>query len=686
MAFIPVLSFLLLLVFGSVDSWAACQSFFTSRLSFSPPACTSTGSGICSNSFSVSSGCGGCPSFNVRSGGGTSYCVPTGVIQSKDCSYWGDARAVGSVGFISCDSKCEADSVSCAFSGGIWRPDKCECLDMTDTVYNCINWSTSNIYGEPNIAHIQECVGGECRRKTTLNGTCQDWGFCPDGVQSCEIDKDSLGRTPCRRSGAETTSNNVCVYQCVNGQSLRCRPTSTQYVAGAIYVGTCPERPPVSCDPARSSSSVASSSNSNSSDSHSSSSGGSSSSVCIGDACGDNSSSSNTPPPNSSGSSDRDYMPILIAIHDTLVNANDQRRKIVEWGLGPSVQNIDDNTFSNFYETKQINNKLTTFQQNGFNIGGGARKSIDTTAELLGDINDFLRSDSLIFTAHDTSYNPLLRDIKTAIEEQTDSVGGIKPTLKEWFDKYYGDSVQSNGYVGKKLAQITDALESKRDSSLNADCNGYYGCIAVYKDLAYCKRSWGVSGPDCNSSGTPFDNIWNIEADILSTLVDAMWGDDSTELPSVPPLDTAPLPRTPAEDTARKYIKDANDSIDLPSIRRTLDSMRARLDSVKTRKDSVKIDVDSTMMDSSEAARYVQNILFPSGTGTDCFLCHADLGTFGGLAPEGLSIHIDFSDFGGYNWCDLIRAIIKVMTLVICVSLTLGSWAAAFGYSPKNDA
>lgn len=682
MAFIPVLSFLLLLAFGSVDSWAVCTKYN----SYFYDNSANTMNGTCA-AGSITAPAGAC-----NNGSSVTYnysCYNDGPpymsgFKFTFCQSWGQ---FGYYDYYRCGSKCEADSLDCAFSGGIWRPDKCQCLDMTDTIYNCINWSTnSSIYGEPNIALIQVCVGGECHRKTTLNGTCQDWGFCPDGVQSCEIDKDSLGRTPCRRSGAETTSNNVCVYQCVNGQSLRCRPTSTQYVAGAIYVGTCPERPPVSCDPARSSSSVVSSSNSTSSDSHNSSSSGgaSSSSACIGDACVDNSSSSNTPP-NSSNSSDRDYMPILIAIHDTLVNANDQRRKIVEWGLGPSVQNIDDNTFSNFYETKQINNKLTTFQQNGFNIGGGARNSIDTTAMILGDINDFLHSDSLIFTDHDTSYNPLLRDIKTAIEEQTDSVGGIKPTLKDWFDKYYGDSVQSNGYVGKKLAQITDALESKRDSSLNADCNGYYGCIAVYKDLAYCKRVWGVSGPDCNNSGTPFDNIWNIEADILSTLVDAVWGDDSTELPSVPPLDTTPLPRTPAEDSARKYIKDANDSIDLPSIRRTLDSMRARLDSVKTRKDSVKIDVDSTMLDSSEAARYVQNILLPSGTGTDCFVCHADLGTLGGLAPDGLSIHIDFSSFGGYNWCDLARAIIKVMTLVICVSLTLGSWAAAFGYNPKND-
>lgn len=684
MAFIPVLSFLILLVFGSVDSWAACtkyNSYFYDNSTNQMGGTCAAGSitapaGACNNGSSVT--------YNYSCyNNGPPYMSG---FKFTHCQSWGQ---FGYYDYYRCGSKCEADSLNCSLTGGIWRPDRCECLDMTDTIYNCINWSTGNIYSSgSDLAIIQACVGGECRNTTTLNGSCQDWGFCPDGVQRCEIPKDSLGRKPCRRAGAETTSSSVCYYQCANGRNLRCRPTSTQYVAGAIYVGVCPERPPESCDPSPSSSSVSPLSSSSAGGGGSSSSGGGgSSSSCIGDACGDGSSSSTSWPPPSSSGGNADYMPILVAIHDTLHHANEQREILEHFSVQalPSVQEIEGNTFNMWREAYKIRNELSTFAERSLPMSDHVSKRVDSATTLLTDIRDYLRYDTTLQDGHDTSYNPLLRDIMSAIEEQTDSVGDIKPTLKEWFDKYYGDSVQSNGYVGQKLSQITNALESKRDSSLNANCNGYYGCIAVYKDLAYCKRSWGVSGPDCNNSGTPFDNIWNMEANILSTLIDAVWGDDSTELAPVPPLDTAPLPRTPAEDTARKYIKDANDSIDLPSIRRTLDSMRARLDSIKTRKDSVKIDVDSTMMDSSEAARYVQNILLPSGTGTDCFVCHADLGTFGGLAPEGLSIHIDFSNFGGYNWCDLLRAIIKVMTLVICVSLTLGSWAAAFGYSLKND-
>lgn len=683
MAFVPVLSFVLLLLFGSVNTWAGCRQTSTNYL---------TGRGSCNVGRGLGSMCAGTLTFNIGCsaqcdvvaafGDGSGHCVATGVTQ-VNCHYWGTNNGYAFVGqFKVCDTQRDADSLKCEQDLlKYWDSAAGECKDFVpDTSYFCENAGVQDAWtgGYPMRANIVTCIDGDCNTTSSLSGSCQDWGFCPDGVTSCEVSKDSTGRRPCARSGSGTTSTTVCYYQCVDGRQLRCRPTSTQYVAGSIYVGTCPDRPPESCDPAPnfSSSSVASSSGSGNSS---------------GSGSGGSSGSGSPWPPSSSGSGSGDgqnYWPILIALHDTLHTANVQRGALEDYAaqISPVVESIESNTFNTWRTDNQINNRLLSLQENGVKIEKSSKKSIDSSVTLLDEINRYLRHDSLVVYSHDTSYNPLLRDIRTAIEEQTDSVGNIKPTLKEWFDKYYGDSVQSNGYVGQKLTQITNSLESKRDSALNADCNGYNGCLAVYKDLAYCKRVWGVSVTDCNVAGTPFDNIWNVESDILSTLIDAVWGDDSTELAPVAPVDTAPLPRTPAEDSARNSIKNANDSIDLPSIGRTLDSMRARIDSVKTKKDSVKIDVDSTMMDSSEAARYVQNILLPSGTGSECFVCHADLGTFGGLTPDGLAIHIDFSSFGGYNWCDLGRAIIKVMTLVICISLTLGSWAAAFGYSPKNDA
>ena len=164
------------------------------------------------------------------------------------------------------------------------------------------------------------------------------------------------------------------------------------------------------------------------------------------------------------------------------------------------------------------------------------------------------------------------------------------------------------------------------------------------------------------------------------------FGDDSTELKEHA-VDTdwvAP----PAADSAKHgllstiaalFSRDSTEAI-LNKVTQMKDSVE------RSKRDSVKIQPDSLWLDSSDAANYVSHILLPSGTSSECFVCSAQLGNFGGLTDSSLSIYIDFGNFGGYDWCAIIRAVVRIATLVICISLTLGSWAAAFGYNPKNDA
>lgn len=674
MAFVPVLSFLALLVFGSVSSWAQCSESWSTLTGYGNGCNYCSGSGDpCSACASGSSGYNQCVDYcGAR---GISNCVSLG----GRCS-GGNVRA----GRITCNTKCQSDSVSCVRRGSavVWDSQNCRCIDA-DTTYHCQNSGGAEAggFGSPNRALMYACVAGVCTQTTALAGTCQDWGFCPDGASDCDVPKDSTGRPPCRRSGVGTTSGNECYYHCADGRHLKCRPSSTQYVAGAIYVGTCPERPSLQCDPPR----LPPLSSSASSGTSSGSGGGGTSSGSSGDSSGSGGGGGGTSSGSGSGDGDNtDYTPILLAIIDTVHNGNVQRGGLLPYvvDMAGGVKNVDDNTFNAWRETYGLRNDLTSFQNRSLPIATRTSQSADSAAHILREISDYLHSDSLLQDGHDTTYNPLLRDIKAAIESQTDTVSASRDSLvKHWFSGYYTDSAQSESYVGKKLTEITANLP---DSSKRSVCARFNECLAG-SDPKSCALIPEAHG--CMSGGTPFETGWNLEWGILKNIWKFFFDSESDTVPlaAVPPLDTTPLARTPAEDSARKSIKDANDSIDLPSIRQALDSMRARLDSVKTRKDSVKIDVDSTMMDSSEAARYVQNVLLPSGTGTDCFVCHADLGTFGGLAPEGLAIHIDFSSFGGYSWCDLGRAIVKIMTLVVCISLTLGSWAAAFGYSPKND-
>lgn len=676
MAFVPVLSFVLLLLLGSVDSWAvdACVSF------------QAPGQVVCYP--------------------GDAGCSCKGGMFAYD-KYWSDCKwSLGTYGYrctcvFRCDNKCSADSISCGLSGNIWRPDKCECVDVTDTIYNCINWSTGNIYSSgSDLAIIQACVGGECKRTTTLNGSCQDWGFCPDGVQSCEISKDSLGRKPCRRSGAETTSGSVCYYQCANGRNLRCKPTSTQYVAGAIYVGTCPERPPVSCDPPPpSSSSVSPLSSSSAGGGGSSSSGaGGSSSSCIGDACGDGSSSSSLPPPPGSSGSYIDYMPILEAIRDTLHVANEQRKVLVDYSVEalPAIEGVEDNTYNTWRESYKIRNELTKFSERSLPMSEHMSKSVDSATTLLTDIRDYLRYDTTLQDGHDTSYNPFLRDIVAALQHIDTTVVSIDTSGRDssfvglrdsafvrWWSDYSQDSAAQKGVLGK----IWDDIKADRDSVLSRNCTGFNECLAVYKKIDYCSHAWGVSTVNCVDGGSPFDNVLNVEGSILSTIWEAVWGDDSTAVDTSSKLDTN-YTFSPQKDTAQSWISRSFNALFSPeSTQSILRKVEAMKDSVeRTKRDSVKIQPDSLWLDSSQAAAYAENMLLPPGTVNECWVCHADLGTLGGLAPNGLSIHIDFSDFGGFDFCAIIRAIVKIAAFVVCMSLTLGSWMAAFGYNPKNDA
>ena len=243
MALVPVLSFLLLLAFGSVDSWAACRNAWDGGVYGQ----------VC---YPYNSGC------------------TCGATLAYNGQYWADCRLES--GYYGqycgckryCDNKRDLDSLDC--DNGIdkyWDSALGECRDLVpDTTFFCENAGQVSSWtgGSPLRANVITCIDGSCNVTATLAGTCQDWGFCPEGVSSCEISKDSTGRRPCKRSGPETTSGTVCYYQCVDGRKLRCRPNSTQYVAGNIYVGTCPDRPSTSCDPPPnySSSSVASSSGS----------------------------------------------------------------------------------------------------------------------------------------------------------------------------------------------------------------------------------------------------------------------------------------------------------------------------------------------------------------------------------------------------------------------------------------
>lgn len=583
-------------------------------------------------------------------------------------------QSLAEFNIVGCSTQCEADSVVCSQNPeATWNSDNCTCDTLTppDTTYRCQNTTIgSSTDGVRPIAVIYRCIStgsssDQCIQTNTLNGTCQDWGFCPDGVADCDVSPDSTGRPPCSRSGGSTTSSRNCYYQCPDGSSMACAPTSTEYVAGNIYVGSCPERPPASCYPGSSSGD---------------SSFVSSSSVSPG-------SSSGFAPDTLDPGTNIDYTQILVAIHDTLHHANKQRDILKKWDLSlvPSVENIDDWTLNTWRETESIDNKLQTYQSEGFNLASDVKSDIDSARSLLYEIERFLEDDSLKVYSSDTSLNPLVRDIRDVLLDsslsRSDSLKN--EALAGAFRPYLADSglFYADGVGGRMLGAVLDNFG--RDSALSSLCERYYQCLRSGGGPGACS-SIDPEG-SCTSGGTPIDGITNISMSILETLWDGLFGDDSTPSPGVAPVDSS-VDLGPGYSSAVADMSEAIDSALSPNLKNIIDDIKRKADSLKNaRPDSVKVSPDSLWRDSSELAQYVDHILLPSGTGTDCFICQANLGTLNGLSDTTLAIYIDFSNFGGYNWCEIIRAVVKIATLVTCISLTLGSWAAAFGYNPKND-
>lgn len=660
MAFFPVISFVLLLAFGSVDSWASCQSPVTNNLAgYTNGACNN---GVISDDpyFEVSSRCEFIHS-NYYNSDNIFFECPSGC--SSDLG-----QSNPTYTYQVCNSKCDVDSLLCITDNGHWDSANCQCLGSCDTTYHCQNSGGPEAggFGSPYKALTYKCFCGICEQTATLAGTCQDWGLCNAGVSDCDVSNpDSSSHPPCTRAGSQYTSGNSCYYNCIDGRgAVKCRPVSTQYVAGNIVVAECPQYAPNSCFSSSSGSPSSSSSGGNGSSSSDAGGGDSSSSDAGGGSSG------------SGGGDDGgiDYTPILNAIRDTLHTANVQRQVFDKWS--PVFDDIDKNTFQGWRATDQLNNSLTSFQDRVLPLVDAAKGSTDSSNALINEIKDFLAHDSIRTYSHDTTYSPFLRDILTALTPSSSSVGGDVSSSSDGRIPAIDTSL-----LNRALYQLANSFS---DSTLRLTCADLNNCLATSDAPIEC-YSQIPRAVDCYQGGTPFDGIWNLEAGILKNLFKAFWGDDSLP-PSSETLDTTVS--TPALDSARATLERADSSIVgkdyIDSVKHVIDSILAVANARKN--DTTKISPDSLWLDSAQASRYVRNALIDAPTSQDCFICHADLGNFGGLSSQNLSIHIDFANFGGFNFCAIIRAVVKIMTFVICLSLTLGSWLAAFGYNPKNDA
>lgn len=493
-----------------------------------------------------------------------------------------------------------------------------------DTVYHCQNMGGSSpggIGGAPQKALIYQCIGEVCTQQQVLAGSCQEWGYCDKSSSDCDI-TDSTGRVPCTRSGDGTSSNGKCYYQCGNGKNYVCNSKYSTWAGGSVYVGSCPDYPDCVTDIAKDTTSGDNPYN-------------------VGGNVKDSTISRDTSSwgDNGSGESQLDYYPILDSILDTLTM-------------------VLRNARSQTYSQETISQLLSTTFQEDLDVIANNSKAEKT---LVGDIADDLGSSRL-----------LLDSIKMLMGDTL-----IVKTVPASIDSSIS---QDSSWAEKIFNWVRGAFGSSADSSSTSrDCNALLksanACIAQGGNALECRKNYM---DNCLEGGSPLESQFEGAVSILGRILDYMTGEDSSAVDTSVTVDSSALSRVQEMLSRLDSIPDFN----LDSLK---SSLQERLDSA-SRIDTVSMNTDSLFTDTASIRQRFQGsgIFLPGGTNSSCYVCRAELGTFGGLSDTSMVLEIDFSNFGGYNWCELIRTVIRIATLVVVISLTIGSFAAAFGWNKST--
>lgn len=520
-----------------------------------------------------------------------------------------------------CKTQVEADSLAHIINCQN-NPSDPSC--KIDTVYHCQNMGGSSpggIGGAPQKALIYQCIGDVCTQQQVLAGSCQEWGYCDKSSSDCDI-TDSTGRVPCTRSGDGSSTNGKCYYQCGNGKNYVCNSKYSTWAGGSVYVGSCPDYPDCVTDIAKDTTSGDNPYN-------------------VGGNVKDSTISRDTSSwgDNGSGESQLDYYPILDSILDTLTM-------------------VLRNARSQTYSQETISNLLSTTFQNDLDIIADNSNKEKT---LVGDIADDLGSSRL-----------LLDSIKMLMGDTL-----IVKTVPASVDSSIS---QDSSWAEKIFDWVRGAFGSSADSSSTSrDCNALLksanSCIAQGGNALECRKNYM---DNCLEGGSPLESQFEGAVSILGRILDYMTGEDSSAVDTSVTVDSSALSRVQEMLSRLDSIPDFN----LDSLK---SSLQERLDSA-SRIDTLSMNTDSLFTDTASIRQRFQGsgIFLPGGTNSSCYVCRAELGTFGGLSDTSMVLEIDFSNFGGYNWCELIRTVIRIATLVVIISLTIGSFAAAFGWNKST--
>lgn len=630
-----------LLVFLVSGAWGACQTGNWSVSNCRGAIRSSCSYGLqCGNETTCDNSVGGCGSGCPAQCGGYvgirkdrfSYCdnstYPSCRIETSpvtSCYYT-----------TYCDTQCERDSVICVNDGKEWTTisgGTCNgkgCLEHCDSTYHCESVYTENNVVRSNIT-LTDCHGDVLQERQVL-GSCSENGFCEGeevaGSDSCSYPEPDPDK--CKFGGQ---NGSLCTYVCPDGKLHSCRIAWTPGQPSEYQ--NCPQKPPSDCVTPASSSSVVPDDS-------------------IPDYPTFTSSSSTSPEPDPD-CPECDY---LEQIRDTLHRANEQRRFIAYTvdsikadvgGFGAQFNSIISNTAITANKLNTSNSSLSSIASTNSQIADKLNSldldnitaSVDSVVVHVDMSRDTVPwyftadLDSLpVWRDTISETNRLIRDITSQVDTLVqDSAGDnilkkFLPYVKKTFDKI------EDFYSGYTLPAMLDSLQSRLglDTLTLQEQNEVAERITRLSDSTYVEGNWYCEEhPD----------------DVLCVEL------DSAELVGL----VAP------------------DSFDFVQFMHEQDSIKAWIDSTLRDTTEDTLSLKDLAGDSALIREKLDFLFLPGETIEECFEFRMNTR----LNGWAINLLIDFGDIFGWDWCDLVRKIVRLVTFILIVVTTIKGYIRAFG-------
>lgn len=645
---------LLLLLFCVSGAWATCVS--------NSYALFLNVDGVCLDGSTVENSCSNytsdCPEKQPAANG--SYYVNQNAISSCVYSSYNSGVCPGRNEFkviqVRCSfdlicGDCDAEEILCTKNGGVWVPSSTpgECGECKQDCQDSTWYHCESVFTENNVirSEVSEYNCDSLINQRYLLGSCEENGFCSGngkpGLDSCSY----TGTLNCRSAGQ---SGSLCSYVCSDGSFRSCNIAWTPGQPAEYQ--PCPSTMPSNCGGRSSSSQGGGSSSSGES---SSSEGGSSSSG------GDSSSSGG-------GDEDCPECEVLKAIKDTLHIANIQRKLQNDYTLDikTDVGDISTNVVNIVTNTTVTATRINT--SNAFLHGiDSTNRKISSKLDNLDLGNLTATVDSIVVhvdTPSDSSSAPWVFWDLDSLPVWRDTVSDIHRTMDSIKVEIDSLNKDTTGIIGKYLPFLKKMSDKLDD--LTGDCEGVE-CIlrpAIDTLVTKMRDSFGLDTLSLEEQSDTENGIVRLTD---STYLDGNWyctehpNDDfcveldSTQLPSIRPPD----------------------SLDLVEFLHEQDSIMRAIDSLM--KDTTKdtLPLDELAGDSALIREKLDFLFFPSTTLEQCFEFRMN-STLNGWA---VNLLIDFADIFGWDFCDLIRKIVRLITFILIVFTTIKGYIRAFGGS-----